>query len=164
MILAVIFTWNDTLGIGGVGGFTYIQKYTGFISPGIFSMFILGMFWKRTTGHGAFWGLVAGTLAATATHGLTIAEGKGGWIMPLYEIKSGMGQAFIVAAVSWIANFVITIGVSLMTKPKPDEELKGLVYSLTEKQSYHQEKWYLRVVPLGILLLIATIILNIIFF
>jgi SSS family solute:Na+ symporter len=60
MILAVLFTWNDLLGIGGVGGFTYIQKYTGFISPGVFAMFILGMFWKRTTGAAAIAGLITG--------------------------------------------------------------------------------------------------------
>lgn len=60
MILAVLFTWNDILGIGGVGGFTYIQKYTGFISPGVFAMFILGMFWKRTTGTAAIVGVIMG--------------------------------------------------------------------------------------------------------
>src|SRR3954462_6602394 len=62
MILAVMFTWNDLLGIGGVGGFTYIQKYTGFISPGVFAMFFLGMFWKRTTGTAAIVGVIAGFL------------------------------------------------------------------------------------------------------
>lgn len=62
MILAVMFTWNDLLGIGGVGGFTYIQKYTGFISPGVFAMFFLGMFWKRTTGPAAIAGVLAGFL------------------------------------------------------------------------------------------------------
>lgn len=48
------------LGIGGVGAFTYIQKYTGFISPGVFAMFILGMFWKRTTGTAAIVGVISG--------------------------------------------------------------------------------------------------------
>ena len=62
MLLAVLFTWNDLLGIGGVGGFTYIQKYTGFISPGVFAMFFLGMFWKRTTGSAAIVGVIAGFL------------------------------------------------------------------------------------------------------
>ena len=75
-----------------------------------------------------------------------------------------MGQAFIVAAVSWIVNFFTTIFVSLATKPKPDEELKGLVYSLTEKPKYTTDKWYMRIVPLAIILLTITIILNIIFF
>jgi solute:Na+ symporter, SSS family len=60
MVLALIFTWEDLLGIGGEGGFTFIQKYTGFISPGVFAMFILGMFWKRTTGAAAIAGVVTG--------------------------------------------------------------------------------------------------------
>src|SRR5688572_8952931 len=60
MIVAVIFTWEDLLGIGGEGGFTFIQKYTGFISPGVFAMFILGMFWKRTTGAAAIAGVITG--------------------------------------------------------------------------------------------------------
>lgn len=142
----------------------FLQLVFSFVNGPLFATFLLGMFWKRTTGHGAFCGLLAGTVAAALTHGLTIAEGKGGWIEPMFEIKSGMGQAFIVASVSWIANFFTTIIVSLFTKPKPDEALKGLVYSLTEKPKYHEQKWYLRVVPLGILLLVITIILNIIFF
>lgn len=62
MVLAIMFTWNDLLGIGGVGGFTYIQKYTGFISPGVFAMFFLGMFWKRTTGAAAIAGVITGFL------------------------------------------------------------------------------------------------------
>ena len=53
LIIAIMFTWKDLLGISSAGGFTYIQKYTGFISPGVFAMFILGMFWKRTTGSGS---------------------------------------------------------------------------------------------------------------
>ena len=64
MIIALIFTWKDTLGIGGEGGFTFIQKYTGFISPGVFAMFMLGMFWKRTTGTAALVGVVLGFLLA----------------------------------------------------------------------------------------------------
>jgi SSS family solute:Na+ symporter len=122
------------------------------------------MFWKRTTGHGAFCGLLAGTAAAALTHGLTVAEGKGGWIAPVWEIRSGMGQAFIVAGVSWIANFTVTVLVSLATKPKSEHELKGLVYSFTKRESAIKSHWYLNPVTLGVLLLLATILLNIIFF
>lgn len=142
----------------------FLQLVFSFVNGPLFATFLLGMFWKRTTGHGAFWGLLMGTVAAALTHGLTIAEGKGGWIAPLFEIKSGMGQAFIVASISWIANFVTTIVVSLFTKPKPEQQLKGLVYSLTEKPPTFHGKWYLRVVPLGLILLAITIVLNIIFF
>ena len=142
----------------------FLQLVFSFVNGPLFATFLLGMFWKRTTGHGAFWGLVAGTVAAAITHGLTIAEGKGGWISPIYPISSGMGQAFIVASFSWIANFFTTIAVSLVTKPKPDEELRGLVYSLTEKVYGTEKRWYLKPAPLGIILLIITILLNIIFF
>lgn len=62
MLIAVFCTWDDLLGIGGEGGFTFIQKYTGFISPGVFAMFLLGLFWKRTTGAAAVAGLLSGFL------------------------------------------------------------------------------------------------------
>src|SRR5690606_20554306 len=142
----------------------FLQLVFGFVNGPLFATFLLGMFWKRATGHGAFWGLLMGTVAAAITHGLTLAEGKGAWIYPLYEIKSGMGQAFIVASVSWIVNFFTTIFVSLATRPKAEVELKGLVYSLTEKPKYTEGKWYQRVVPLAILLIAITLLLNIIFF
>ncbi len=60
MFVAVIFTWDDWLGIGGKGGFEFIQKYTGFISPGVFAVFLLGFFWKRTTAPAAIFGIVGG--------------------------------------------------------------------------------------------------------
>jgi SSS family solute:Na+ symporter len=161
-ILISIATAYVAKGFNNINDF--LQLVFGFVNGPLFATFLLGMFWKRTTGHGAFWGLVCGTLAAAATHGLTVAEGKGGWIAPSFAIKSGMGQAFIVAAISWLVNFFTTIFVSLATKPKPDEELKGLVYSLTEKPKYTSEKWYMRIVPIAIILLAITIILNIIFF
>ena len=105
MILAVLFTWNDVLGIGGVGGFTYIQKYTGFISPGVFAMFILGMFWKRTTGAAAIAGLITGFLLSVLFNefapGLfgndtffytAYPNGKGGFEIPFHIC---MGLAFM---------------------------------------------------------------------
>jgi len=142
----------------------FLQLVFSFVNGPLFATFLLGMFWKRTTGHGAFAGLLGGTFAAAMTHGLTIAEGKGGWIAPIFEIGSGMGQAFIVASVSWTANFFITIIVSLFTRPKPDEELIGLVYSLTEKTQVQNLRWYQRVVPMGLLLIILTLLLNWFFF
>lgn len=161
-ILISIVTAYIAKGFNNINDF--LQLVFGFVNGPLFATFLLGMFWKRTTGHGAFWGLLIGTTAATLTHGLTIAEGKGGWIAPLYEIKSGMGQAFIVAGVSWIVNFFTTIFISLLTKPKKEEELVGLVYSLTEKPKYTYTKWHQRIVPLAILLLAITILLNFIFY
>lgn len=142
----------------------FLQLVFSFVNGPLFATFFLGMFWKRTTGHGAFCGLLAGTLAAAVTHGITVAEGKGGWIAPLFTLRSGMGQAFIVAAVSLVTNYIVTIAVSLMTKPKSEEELKGLVYSLTEIPTTANQKWYKRVGVIGILLLALTLVLNIVFF
>jgi solute:Na+ symporter, SSS family len=58
MILAVIIAPH--LGIDKKGGFQYIQEYTGFVSPGIFAMFILGFFWKKTTSNAALFATVGG--------------------------------------------------------------------------------------------------------
>lgn len=106
IVIAVLFTWNDTLGIGGAGGFTFIQKYTGFISPGVFAMFLLGMFWKRTTGTAAIVGLIAGfvlsvffnefapTLLGNETWIYTAyPNGKGGYEIP-FQICMGLAFAF----------------------------------------------------------------------
>jgi SSS family solute:Na+ symporter len=142
----------------------FLQLVFSFVNGPLFATFVLGMFWKRTTSHGAFTGLLMGTIAATVTHGLTIAEGKGGWISPQFSIGSGMAQAFAVASVSFIVNFVLTIVVSLLTKPKPDEELKGLVYSLTDKPRSGDLPWYHRASTLGLILVVITILLNWLFF
>jgi solute:Na+ symporter, SSS family len=113
MILAVMFTWNDLLGIGGVGGFTYIQKYTGFISPGVFAMFILGMFWKRTTGAAAIAGLITGFALSVVFNELApgwfgndtflytaYPNGKGGFEIPFHIC---MGLSFLFTMLVMVA-------------------------------------------------------------
>jgi SSS family solute:Na+ symporter len=142
----------------------FLQLVFSFVNGPLFATFVLGMFWKRSTGHGAFTGLLLGTLAAAATHGLTIAEGKGGWISESFVIGSGMAQAFAVASVSFIVNLVVTIVVSLMTDPKQDEELRGLVWSLTDKPKVEGLAWYRKASTLGLVLIILTLALNFLFF
>jgi SSS family solute:Na+ symporter len=113
MILAVLFTWNDLLGIGGVGGFTYIQKYTGFISPGVFAMFFLGMFWKRTTGAAAIAGVIAGFLLSVLFNEFApqlfgndtflytaYPNGRGGFEIPFHIC---MGLSFLFTMILMIA-------------------------------------------------------------
>ncbi|HRE50514.1 MAG TPA: sodium/solute symporter [Flavitalea sp.] len=108
MILAIIFTWNDALGIGGEGGFTFIQKYTGFISPGVFAVFILGMFWKRTTGAAAIAGVISGFALSVIFNNYAPAwfgnetflytaypNGKGGYEIPFLI---SMGLSFGITA------------------------------------------------------------------
>lgn len=141
-----------------------LQLVFSFVNAPLFATFFLGMFWKRTTGHGAFWGLLSGTVAAALTHGLTTAEGKGGWLGHFYNFYSGTGQAFTIAWISFLACFIVTALISLMTKPAAEEELKGLVYSLTPRQTDTAKKWYKNPLWLGMIVLIATIVLNIIFY
>ncbi len=145
-----------------------LQLVFAFVNAPLFATFVLGMFWKRATGHGAFTGLVSGTLAAALHHGLSLPVAasvgiKGGWILPVTSYASEMAQNFWTAIWAWTVCFVVTIVVSLITKPRPDEELRGLVYSLTEKQRDHELHWYKRPATLGAVILLAALILNIIF-
>jgi SSS family solute:Na+ symporter len=141
-----------------------LQLVFSFVNAPLFATFFLGMFWKRTTGHGAFWGLLAGTAAAATTHGLTVAEGKGGWIANLHTFYSGTSQAFNIAWIAFVVCLLVTAVVSLATKPKPEDELRGLVYSLTPRQRDAAKVWYRNPLWLGIAVLIVTLILNIIFY
>ena len=151
-----------------------LQLVFGFVNAPLFATFLLGMFWRRTTGHGAFFGLLGGTTGAAIFHGLALTEGakigiKGGWLAHALSTKtimfsSEMGQNFWMAIVAWTSCFVLTILISLATKRnKTDEQLKGLVYALTPKPETAHEPWYKQPVTVGILVLLATIALNIIF-
>lgn len=91
MVISVALTWNDTLGIGGAGGFAFIQKYTGFISPGVFAMFILGMFWKRTTAPAAITGLVVGfALSVFFNNYAPMLFGPETWLWSAYTNSEGV--------------------------------------------------------------------------
>lgn len=143
-----------------------LQLVFGFVNAPLFATFLLGMFWKRTTGHGAFWGLVSGTLGAAAIHGITRAEGKGAWLVskPLHEFSSTMAQAFWIAIGAWSLCFVATVTISLFTQPKKDEELRGLVYSLTERPQSSEKHWYLRPIPLAVCVCLSALFFNYLFF
>jgi SSS family solute:Na+ symporter len=146
----------------------FLQLVFAFVNAPLFATFLLGMFWKRTTGHGAFIGLLSGTLAAATHHALTLPQGdsigiKGGWIAVLHTYPSEMAQNFWTAIFAFVACFAITIGVSLLTRPRPESELVGLVYSLTEKPSEEHLAWYLRPASLGVFVLVLAFILNLIF-
>jgi len=152
-----------------------LQLVFAFVNAPLFATFLLGMFWRRTTGHGAFYGLVAGTAAAAVHHGLTVPRGatvllKGGWmgallgLPPAHLYPSEMGQNFWTAIWAWSICFAATVLVSLVTRrQKSDDELRGLVYSLTPVERDHGLAWYLRPSTLGIAVLAAVVALNIVF-
>jgi SSS family solute:Na+ symporter len=146
-----------------------LQLVFAFVNAPLLATFLLGMFWKRATGHGAFAGLVAGTVAAALHHGLTLPAGaaagvKGGWMAVVAAYPSEMAQNFWTAIDAFTVCFVVTIAVSLMTAPRADGELVGLVYSLTEKPRDGQLAWYRRPAILGAIVIAATALLNVVFF
>ncbi len=145
-----------------------IQLVFAFVNAPVFATFLLGMFWKRATGHGAFIGLLCGTVAAALHHGLTLPDGsvagvKGGWIIVQHLYPSEMAQNFWTAIWSWTTCFVITILVSLVTRPHDEAQLQGLVYSLTPKIGDTEGPRWASPVVLGIVVLTVTVALNILF-
>ena len=147
-----------------------LQLVFAFVNAPLFATFLLGMFWKRSTGHGAFTGLLSGTLAAALHHGLTLPVHasvgiKGGWLGHiLHMYPSEMAQNFWTAIFAWTTCFVMTIVVSMATSPRPEPELVGLVYSLTDKSRDEGLPWYERPAALGLVLIVMLVVLNIIFF
>jgi len=149
----------------------FLQLVFAFVNAPLFATFLLGMFWKRATGHGAFLGLVSGTLAAALHHGLTLPVGaaagiKGGWLAaaPLHLYTSEMAQNFWTAIWAFTACFVATVAISLATaRRKSDEDLKGLVWSLTARTVDEHAAWWKRPAGLGVLVLVLAIALNVVF-
>lgn len=145
-----------------------LQLLFAFVNAPLFATFLLGMFWKRATGAGAFYGLLAGTLAAAVHHGLSLSAGsaagvKGGWLAVLHLYPSEMAQNFRTAIVAFACGFATTVLVSLVTRPKAHGELIGLVYSLTPRGDERPHPWYARPGVLGALALAAALLLNVTF-
>ena len=146
-----------------------LQLVFAFVNAPLFATFALGMFWRRTTGHGAFAGLLSGTIAAAIHHGLTLPAGahpgvKGGFLGVLHTYPSELAQTFWTAIIAWTTCLVVTIVVSLATRPRPEEELRGLVYSLTPRPSDKGLPWIRRPWVLAVVVLVLTVALNFVFF
>ncbi len=147
----------------------FLQTIFSMINAPLFAIIFLGMFWKRTTGHGAFIGLLAGFLTALLHHGLTIPEGattmvKGGWIAVLKVYPVEMAQNFWTAIYACASAAIIAVVISLSTaQKKSDDELKGLVYSLTPKVKEEDVAWYNKTSTLAILVLAILVVLSILF-
>lgn len=147
----------------------FLQLIFAFINAPLFAAFLLGMFWKRTTGHAAFWGLISGTIAAAIHHALTLPANavpgvKGGYLGHLHTYPSEMAQNFWTAIYAFTACFFLTIVITLVTKKlKTDDELKGLVYSLTPKVVDDSKYWYQKPGFLAIVVGVIALTLSIIF-
>jgi SSS family solute:Na+ symporter len=167
-----------------------LQLVFGFVNAPLFATFILGMFWKRTTGHAAFWGLLLGTVTSALCHGLTIPAVTahevwlkavaanpaslvtGGWLSwltgtrPVHDFYSDMARNFWMAIFAFSVCFVLTVVFSILTRrKKSDDDLRGLVYSLTPHLAQGEEKlwWYQKPLVLAGFVLVVTVALNYIF-
>ena len=156
MLVALIFTWKDTLGIGGEGGFTFIQKYTGFISPCVFAIFILGMFWKRTTGTAAMVGIIAGFLLSIFFNGYAVQLlGKETILYTAFEyqkmdngiVKTITEIPFLIS-MGWAFFFTVVIMVAIsLAGPKVNE--KAFIF----------EKGMFKLDPRSIILIVAALMI-----
>ena len=137
----------------------YLQQLFSMFNAPLFATFIVGMLWKRATATAGWIGLVSGTLAALT---LNILH----WTHLLN--LPGQGLAFLAAGAAFTTDLVVTVVVSLVTRPKPDSELVGFVYSLTPKEHRADPKsaelaWFRRPVPLAICSAVLVLLLNTIF-
>ena len=122
LFISILLTWGDAMGIGREGGFAYIQKYTGYISPGIFAIFILGFFWKRTTGAAAVIGIFVGFLASVLFNGLkdrqlaTVWFGHDTFLYTAYPNGHGQYEIpfLICMGLSFLFTMIVMIAVSLI--------------------------------------------------
>lgn len=143
-----------------------LQLMFGFVNAPLFATFLLGMFTRRSNSSGAFYGIVTGTFSALIFHGLSFVKGtplgvKGGWISGQFEYSAGLAQTFWVATVAFAVTFLVNAVISLATKrEKTDEELAGLVYSLTPKQVETDSHFITRPAVLGCIVLAFCAFLN----
>lgn len=149
----------------------FLQMVFSMINAPLFAVMFLGMFWKKATANAAFWGLLLGIGVALVHHGLTLPVGasadeiiKGGWLGVVHTYPSSMAQNFWTAIFAWTTGTLLTVVLTFFTKQtKTDEELVGLVYSLTPRIKDTDTVWYKRPAFLAIVVGAMTLILTIIF-
>jgi SSS family solute:Na+ symporter len=144
----------------------YLQTLFGFFNAPLFATFILGMFWKRMTPTAGWMGLVSGTLAAVAV-GILGTDVLGGLSTGVLDL-SGQGASFVAAGAAFFVDILVSVVVTMVTRPKPESELRGLVYSLTPKADFHDANegalaWYQQPTKLAGVGFVLVVILNIVF-
>jgi SSS family solute:Na+ symporter len=156
MIIAILFTWKDLLGISGKGGFTFIQQYTGFISPGVLAMFILGMFWKRTTGAAAIAGLITGFVLCVFFN--EFAPQIMGHETILYTAYPTQEEVKGVLTTVWKIPFLICMGLAFLFTM-----LVMIVISLggpkVNPKAFQLDKAMFKVQPSTLVLIIITLVI-----
>ena len=110
LLIAILVNWNDLLGIGGAGGFIFIQKYTGYISPAIFAVFLLGFFWKRATSSAAIAGIIFGVIIMIAFDKyLPGIFGHETWLYTAFPVDGGFFQIPFMVSMGWAFFFTVLL-------------------------------------------------------
>src|SRR5437870_3587756 len=141
----------------------YVQALFSFFIAPLFGTVLLGMLWKRATGAGGFWGLLAGTLSSIGMYALVKADHSMLAVIALSSQAKDMAENMYQALWSFIVCVTVTVIVSLATQPKPDAELAGLVYGLTEVPSVGDVPIYKKPLFWAAFVVVVFVILNIIF-
>ena len=113
----------------------YVQALFSFFIAPLLGTVLLGMLWKRTTAAGGFWGLLCGTCSSIGMWVLVKVNPRALAYIALSPHAKDMAENMYRALWSWIVCVAVTVGVSFLTRPKPVEELTGLVYGCTELPS-----------------------------
>ncbi|VXC27852.1 Solute:Na+ symporter, SSS family [Nocardioides sp. AX2bis] len=163
VVAAVVAIGTAVFASGFSNIMDYLQVLFGFFNAPLFATFILGMFWKRMTPTAGWVGLVAGTLSAVLVAFLS-EDAFGAASLGVIPL-GGQGAAFVAAATAFVVDIVLSIVVSLVTRPRDPAELRGLVYSETPKEDLVDAEeagypWYRRTMPLAGIALVMVIALN----
>jgi SSS family solute:Na+ symporter len=143
----------------------YVQALFGFFIAPLFGTVLLGMLWKRVTRWGGFLGLLAGTTSSVTMFLLMQKVNPQKWV-PIFArspLAKGLAQDMYQSLWACVTCVVVTVLVTLVTKPKPDSELVGLVYSLTPLAKEEHTSFWQRPLVWGVIALILLVILQIIF-
>ena len=140
----------------------YVQALFSFFIAPLFGTVILGMLWKRATGAGGFWGLLCGTASSIGMWTSVKLDPSALRYVALSPDAKALAQDMYQALWSFLVCVTVTVVVSLMTKPKADAELTGLVYGLTEVPSIGNVPLYEKPVFWAIVVAVALVILNIV--
>ncbi len=137
------------------------------VNAPLLATLLVGVFWKRATGCGAFAGLIAGVAGALLHHGLALPQGEqrgihGGWIAVLDHPRSEMALNVETAVFAFCLSLLVTAVMSALTKARPEAELAGLVHSLTERPPAHA-KWWKRPEALAAVILLTAIAVSLFF-
>ena len=141
----------------------YVQALFSFFVAPLFGTVILGMLWKRASPAGGFWGLLAGTASSVGMWAWVHVDPSALRYVALSSDARDMAENMYRGLWSWIICVIVTVVVSLLTKPKPESELAGLVYGATEIPSEDKVVFYQRPAFWAVIVTIVFVILNIIF-